>query len=172
VTTINTQTPINFLSPINFRFEIFRAPNVNFFIQKINLPGLNLPPIDVNNPLIRVPYAGEHLMYDELQIQYKVDENLQNYLEIFNWLKQIGKQTNQLYQQISGNSLVSGLGLTSDISVQVLTSKRNPNYEVVLNGCFPISISSLNFDASAENINYLEATARFRYISYDINKVS
>jgi len=167
-----TSKPVNFLSPINFKFQLFRAPNVSFFIQKLNIPGLSLPTIEVNNPLIRVPYPGDHLLYEELHITFKVDEDLQNYLEIFNWLKGIGKQTQQLYQQISSNPQYTGQGLTSDISIHVLTSKRNPNYEIVLKNCFPISLGPLMFDSSPQNINYLEAEAKFRYIYYDINPVS
>jgi hypothetical protein len=28
----------NFLSPINFKFRIKKAPNLNFFVQKISVP--------------------------------------------------------------------------------------------------------------------------------------
>ena len=167
-----SSTPTNFLSPINFKFSISRAPNVNFFIQKVNIPGLSLADIDVNNPLLRVPYPGEHLMYDELQITFKIDENLQNYLEIFNWIKSIGKQDYNLYKTINSQPTYSGKGIRSDISLQVLTSKRNPNYEIIYQEAFPVQLSSLDFDASNEDISFLEATALFRYTSYDINKTS
>ena len=91
----NTPQNLNFLSPINFKFMLKRAPHVNFFIQKINIPGLSLPTIDVSNPLIKVPYAGDHLNYEELNISFKVDEDLQNYMEINTWLKSIGKRDYQ-----------------------------------------------------------------------------
>jgi hypothetical protein len=169
---MQSSAPVNFLSPINFKFQIFRSPNVNFFIQKLDIPGLSLPAINVNNPLIRVPYPGEHILYDELSVSFKVDEDLKNYLEIFNWIKGIGKQTYELYQQISSNPTFTGNGLTSDISIQVLTNKRNPNHEIVLKNCFPISLSPLSFDASAQNIDYLQASVKFRYTYYDINKIT
>ena len=164
--------PVNFLSPINFKFSIFRAPNVNFFIQKVNLPGISLPAIDVQNPLIRIPYPGDHLQYDELEITFKVDENLQNYLEIFTWLKGVGKQTQADYNKLASAPLFTGDSIRSDISLHILTNKHNPNYEIVFHDAFPISITSLQFDASLQDINYLEATASFRYITYDINKTT
>jgi len=164
--------PSNFLSPINFKFQIKRAPNVNFFIQQVNIPGLSLQPIEVNNPLIRIPYAGDHVMYEELTIIFKIDENLQNYLEIFNWIKSEGKQTQAEYNSLASMPIYSGQGLRSEISLNILTSKRNPNYEIVFHDAFPINLTSLNFNSSLEDINYLEASAQFRYTSYDINKTT
>lgn len=165
-------TPVNFLSPINFKFQIKRAPNVNFFIQKVNIPGLSLQSIDVINPLLRVPYAGDHVMYEELSITFKIDENLQNFLEIFNWIKGEGKQTQAEYKTLASAPIFTGQGLRSEISLSILTNKRNPNWEIVFHDAFPISITSLNFDSSLEDINYLEATAQFRYTYYDINKTT
>ena len=46
----NTPENKNFLSPLNFRFQIKKAPNVNFFIQKVNIPQIELPQVDTPNP--------------------------------------------------------------------------------------------------------------------------
>ena len=149
-----------------------RAPHINFFIQKINIPGLSLASIDVSNPLIKVPYAGEHLNYEELSISFKVDEDLQNYMEINTWLKSIGKRDYNSYNTISQKSALSGEGLFSDISVSILNSHRMPNYEVVYREAFPISLSDIQFDVTADDVDYITATADFRYIFYDINKIN
>lgn len=165
-------SPKNFLSPLNFKFKLKRAPNLNFFIQQIIIPGVSLPSVDVNNPLLRIPYPGDHVMYEELSITFKVDENLQNYLEIQNWIRGIGKVSYQEYATISNNKAYTGDGIRSDISVTVLTSSKNPNYEIVFQEAFPISLSGLTFQTTAESIDYLEATAQFKYLIYDINKIT
>ena len=169
---VMSTAPVNFLSPINFKFSISRAPNVNFFIQKVNIPGVSSPGFDVGTPLLRIPYPADHLLYDNLEITFKIDENLQNYLEIFNWIKAIGGQDYTSYKDISSQPTYTGKGIRSDISLQVLTSKRNPNYEIIFIEAFPIEISSLVFDSSLEDISYLEATATFRYIQHNINKIT
>lgn len=168
----NTPQNLNFLSPINFKFILKRAPHINFFIQRINIPGLSLASVDVNNPLISVPYAGDHLNYEELSITFKVDEDLRNYMEINTWLKNIGKRDYQSYKAISQMAKLSGEGLVSDISVSILNSHRMPNYEVVYVEAFPISLSDLQFDVTLEDVNYVTASATFRYIYYDIKKIS
>jgi len=162
----------NFLSPLNFKFNLKRAPHLNFFIQSINLPGLALPEIDVNNPLIRVPYAGDHLLYDELQITYKVDENLRNYMELHEWIRALGKRSFEEYRAIANKTKTSGESLKSDISLTVLTSNRNANYEVVFKDAFPINVSGVDFATTAADVDFIEARASFRYTSYDITKVN
>jgi hypothetical protein len=160
----------NFLSPLNFKFLLKRAPHVNFFIQNVNLPGLSLPDIDVNNPLIRIPYAGDHLQYDELEITFKVDEDLQNYMELHSWIRSLGKRDYNEYKTLAAAPSYSGEGLHSDISLTLLTSNKQPNYEVVFKDAFPISVSGIQFNTTQEDVDYLEATATFRYIQYDITK--
>lgn len=162
----------NFLSPLNFKFTLKRAPHVNFFVQKVNIPGLSLPEIDVNNPLIRVPYPGDHLLYEELEITYRVDENLQNYMELHGWLRSLGKRSFEEYKTLAGKTLISGESIRSDISLTVLTSNRNPNYEVVYKDAFPIRVTGLDFNTTSTDIDYIESSATFRYVTYDITKVS
>jgi hypothetical protein len=161
----------NFLSPLNFKFSLKRAPHVNFFIQAVNLPGLTLPAIDVNNPLIRVPYAGDHLMYEELQISYKVDEDLRNYMELHEWIRALGKRSFEEYRELANKPRISGESLKSDISLTILTSSKNANYEVVFKDAFPISVSGVDFATTNEDVDYIAATAEFRYTTYDIIKV-
>ena len=79
-----TPTNKNFLSPLNFRFQIKRAPHINFFIQQVNIPGIGVPEVQTPNPMVQIPYPGEHLTYDTLSITFAVDEDLHNYMELHN----------------------------------------------------------------------------------------
>jgi hypothetical protein len=163
---------LNMLSPLNFKFTLKRAPNLNFFVQKINIPGISLPKVDTSNPLIKIPLSGDHLEYDELDVTFKVDENLQNYLEVHNWVRSLGKPSFEEYANLSKKAIYTGEGLKSDIVVTILTSQKNPNYEFVFKDAFPISVSSISFESTDESVNYIEATARFVYTIFDIVKVT
>lgn len=162
----------NFLSPINFKFQLKRAPTLNFFIQKANIPGLHLPSITAPNPIINYPYPGDHLSYDEFEISFKVDEDLQNYLEIHNWIRHLGRLNPSDYYTLATAPNYTGTGIRSDISLQVLNSKRQPNYEIVFKEAFPTVLSSISFDLTNEDVSFIEASASFIYLSYDINKTS
>jgi hypothetical protein len=151
---------------------IKKAPHVNFFIQKVNIPGISITNLVTPNPFVRIPYAGEHITYEDLTISFKVDEDLQNYLEIHNWLKSIGKpDMYEQYAEIEAKNIYSGDGVYSDISVMVLASTKNPNYEVTYRDAFPISLSAITFNSIDSDVNYLEASTTFKYTSYNISKI-
>ena len=167
-------TPINknFLSPLNFKFTIKKAPHVNFFIQKVGVPEMVLPAPVATNPMVNIPYPGDHIKYGDLSFTFKVDEDLQNYLEIHNWLRALGKPTDyEEHKVISEKALVTGDGIFSDISLMVLSSTKMANYEVVFVDAHPISLSGLTFNTTDTDVNYIEASASFKYVYYDINNI-
>ena len=174
MSAILDQTPTNknFLSPLNFKFTIKKAPHVNFFIQKVNVPSITLMPPNFPTPFVNVPIPGEHIDYSELQITFKVDEDLQNYLEIHNWIKSLGKPDNfEQYKEIQDKKSWTGDGIYSDISVMILSSTKSANYEVVYTDAHPVSLSGLTFNTVDEDVNYIEATASFKYTLYNIEKI-
>lgn len=169
----NIPENLNFLSPLNFRFQIKKCPMVNFFIQNVNLPGIALGAPVQPNPFVEIPKPGDHLNYDELMINFKLDEDLQNYLELHNWITQLGfPQRYEQYRTLSGQPVYTGEGVFSDMSLIILTSSKNPNYEVVFQDAFPVSLSSVVFDSTQEDVNHLEAAATFRYKLYTIQQIT
>jgi hypothetical protein len=168
----NTPTNPNFLSPLNFKFSIKRAPHVNFFVQKINLPSISLPTIDTPTPFVKIPQPGEHLDYADLTLSFRVDENLQNYLEIHNWIRALGKPKDfSEYRALSQNPNYTGDGLRSDLTLMILSSAKNPNYEIVFTDAYPYDISELTFDTTKSDVEFIEATATFKYVLFEIKNV-
>jgi hypothetical protein len=168
----NTPTNPNFLSPLNFKFSIKRAPHVNFFVQKINLPSISLPTIDTPTPFVKIPQPGEHLDYADLTLSFRVDENLQNYLEIHNWIRALGKPKDfSEYRALSQNPNYTGDGLRSDLTLMILSSSKNPNYEIVFTDAYPYDISELSFDTTKSDVEFIEATATFKYVLFEIKNV-
>ena len=154
----NTPENKNFLSPLNFRFQIKKAPHVNFFIQKVNIPAINIPDVVTPNPFVRIPFSGEHITYQDLNITFKVDEDLQNYLEIHNWIKALGKPQNfDQYKAIEEKKSWTGDGIFSDISLLVLSNIKHPIYDITYADAFPVSLTGANFSSVDTDVNYLEA---------------
>lgn len=159
----------NFLSPLGFVFQVKKLPHVKFFIQAINIPGISLTPTAQANPFVSIPKGGDHINFEELQVTFKVDEAMENWKEIYNWIKGIGFPNNfGEYDALTDVPPLSGLGLESDISLLVLSSSRNPLFDIVFRDAQPITLSSLQFDTKLRDVNYLTATATFKYLSYSI----
>lgn len=168
----NTPKNKNFLSPLNFKFQIKKAPHINFFIQSVNLPAITLPQVDTPNPFVKIPQTGDHINFDNLNISFKVDEDLQNYLEIHNWITGLGFPENYTqYKELSDEPKYTGEGLLSDISLLILTSTKRANYEVVFVDSHPISLSELNFNTTESSVNFISSSATFKYTYYKVQKV-
>ena len=162
----------NFLSQLDFKFVLHRAPNVTFFLQRINIPGINIPPVPIGNPFTNIPYSGEHINFQPLGIEFKVDEDFANYLEIHNWLYGLGFPVNfQQYSDLINKPVFTGEGERSDISLMILNSVKKPNLEIVFHEAFPTSLSELVFSTTPADVDYLEALASFSYVWYEINEL-
>ncbi|QMP83890.1 MAG: hypothetical protein [Caudoviricetes sp.] len=170
----NTPSNRNFLSPLNFRFTLRRAPHINFFLQKVSLPQVNINPTPIySNLLIDIPLAGEFVTFGSLTISFKVDEDLQNYLELFNWIKALGDYGRDGdYAKLQNAAPGSDKGLYSDISLMVLSSTKMPNYEITFMDAFPVSLTALPFNTTDTDVNYVEAQAEFRYTIFEFNNIT
>jgi len=164
----------NFLSPLNFKFTLRRAPHINFFLQKVSLPQVSINPTPIySNLLIDIPLAGEFVTFSPLTITFKIDEDLRNYLEIFNWIKALGDYGRDGdYAKLQDAKPGEDKGLFSDLSLMVLSSTKMPNYEIVFIDAFPTTISALSFNTVDSDVNYMEATVEFRYIYFEIKDVT
>lgn len=177
----NQPSNINFLGQNGFRFAVKRLPNVNYFCQSATIPAISMTAIESPTPFAFVPRPGDKLTYDPLSIKFKVDEDLKNYFEIQKWLEGLGhpddlSQTRELSKNIN-NNLIAGtrpIGyyttFVSDATLSILTSAKNINKNIFFYDLFPISLTELNFETTNTTIEYLEATATFRYRKYTLEE--
>jgi len=89
--------PINtsFLSPIGFKFQLNNFPEVNYFVQSASLPGISISAIDVPTALKTIAIAGDEVNFEELSIKFIVDENMKNWLAIYDWIIGLGFPTEE-----------------------------------------------------------------------------
>jgi len=160
----------NFLSPLNFQFSIKKCPSINFFAQRVNVPSLILNPAMYENPFTVIPHAGDHINFEQLLVTFKVDEKLQNYLEIYNWIRQLGfpEDWNE-YKEIKDQPKASGTGIKSDLSILILNSAKNPIFECLIIDAFPIALSQMIFESTAPDVAFITCEATFQYTNFRIN---
>ena len=187
-------TKFDYAEPTKFKFTIIKLPKVEFFVTTANVPGVSLGTTTQPTPLKDVPIPGDKLDYDTLNLQFLVDENLENYREIHGWLTGVGFPKNyeqfQILQgagtdrfpstQNVGTSKELGEikkatqddgGLYSDATLVILTSKNNANLEVRFRNIYPTSLSGLDYNQQATDIDYLTATVTFEYAIYEFAAV-
>jgi len=155
----------NFLAPVNFAFAIKRLPFVSYFVQETNIPGMTIGNAEMPTPFKTIYYPGDKVDFNELQLTVRVDENMQNYIEIYNWI--IGMTFPDRFEQYA--NLIDGDGVFSDATLIIKTNKKNPNITFTFKDMYPTSISDIQMSASESDINYTTATMTFRHNGFDIS---
>lgn len=187
-------TKLDYASPTQFKFNIIKLPKVEYFCTAVNIPGISINYVEQQTPLKDIPHPGEKLKYADLQMTFIVDENLENYQEIHGWLTGLGfpdgyADYDTLMQAgidrfpTSKSSVSTELGkirypapsqgaALSDATLMILTNKNNPVVEVRFKDVFPISLSNLEYNQQATDINYLTAQVIFKYSIYSFANVN
>lgn len=173
VPTAVSRTPKNrnYLSQFGFRLVIMRAPNIEFYVQSCNVPSISLPEAPQATPFVEIPRPGDHLRFGQLDITYKVDEDLKNYDEIRKWMFALGKPTDfHEYEKIEKEPEWTGRGVTSDMSLVILNGVKQANYETVFSDAWPTELGELRFETTDDDVEYITGSASFRFTVFDVKK--
>jgi hypothetical protein len=169
----------NFLAPVGFRFNLKRSPGTAFFCNQANIPDLNLGVTEQPTYLRQIPTPGDMLDFGDLNIRFLVDEDLKNFMEIQNWLRGLGfPESIQEFRDLETSGTVprrdyvqSGQDIYSDGTLQILSSNFNAKFNVNFKDLFPVSLTTLTFDATDTDIEYFTADATFKYTSYNLTNL-
>ena len=165
--TFNTQPDnINLISPVGFRFNIEYIPQTNWFLTAVNLPGISLAEINQPTPFMPTQVPGNDLTWEPLNITFLVDENLNNWREMYDWLNGLG-----FPNEYSEYKEQKDKQIYSDASLTILNSHMNAKYVILFKDLFPTSLSEVSFDSASADIEGIKATATFRYLTYTYEKL-
>ena len=177
---------LDYASPTQFRFGVHQLPKVEFFTVSANLPGISAGTATQSTPFKDIPIMGEKIDYQNLSISFIVDEYLENYISLHDWMVGIGfpqkREQFKTYRDVTSNTPAGGgtpkvdrigkatadRALYSDAFLQILSNKNNPIVEVIFENLFPVSLSALDFSQAATDVEYIIATAEFAYQIYEI----
>ena len=163
---------LNYLPSGTFKVFIRRCPSVVFFTQKVNLPGVKLPPVEYKTPFPDIAETGDHLEFNPFQVTFIVDENLNNWLEIHSWMRNLGHADDFIeYAALEAKPDWTGESLKSEIILTILDSARDPFMHVTFHDCIPIDLTDISFDSTLTDAKYLTATATFNYTNFDYERV-
>ena len=185
-TSSQQPTVYDYATPTQWRLAFNRTPKTTWFCTTANIPGITLGEAQYPTPMSDVIISGDKLTFETLNITFLVDEELQNYRELWEWLVGMGSPVN--HSQWS-NVLTEGDGairqfgtadadprtkstyeesnLYSDATLIVYNSKNIPKVNVQFKNMFPTSLSSLEYTQEASDVEYFKASATFRYLYYE-----
>ena len=162
----------NFLTGVAFKFNLTKFPKVDFFSNSARIPELNLELTRQPSYLKTIDVPGERLTYGDLTLRFLVDENMENYISVYNWLKGLGfpesaKEYKDLTTDKDGQR--DNKEAFCDGTLRILNSNYREVAKVKFNDLFPTSLTSLDFDATNTDVQYFTAEATFKYTIYNIS---
>ena len=183
---------LDYASPTQFRFGIHQLPKVEFFSTAATIPAIALSDVIVPTAFKSIPMMGDQLTYDNLSISFIVDEYLENYLSIHEWMTAIGFPKNRTqFSQFKSNTSntpstasspsndigdvqkpTSANALFSDATLTVLSNKNNPIVNVFFRDLYPVAMTGLSYNQGATDVEYLTAEITFAYQLYEIEAIS
>ena len=158
-----------------------RCPKVSFFSNTAQIPGIDLGVATQPNYLNDIPRPGEKLQFSDFNLRFLVDEDLKNYMQIQNWMRGLGfpESLAEIYSEYTEYAELynrkfnrSEELLYSDATLEVLNSTMNPQFLVKFKGMFPISLTTLDFDATPTDVDYFTAECTFKYTVYTITDLA
>ena len=164
----------NFLSPIGFMFVLDKAKKVSFLCQKAAIPSIDVGNVDIpTRGMARIPIEG-NIVYGDLELEFIVDEDLKNYMEIHNWIRALGtpqdmKERREWKDKYATDYKITGQDSRfSDATLLILNNNNLVNFDVVFKGLFPTSLSTLAFDVTGSDNDYFTAQVNFKYMLYEV----
>jgi hypothetical protein len=149
---------INFLSPNNFQLVIDNQgfKNLQLLVQKVAIPDMTLGAAMTPGPMRTLGFSGDTLYYSPLEMTFLIDEDLDNYKEVHDWI----------IAQSAQKDRGSADQKRRDITLIINTSHNNKTKEITFVDAFPTSLSSIPFEADIADVEYMTATVTFEYSYY------
>lgn len=161
---------INLLQPTSFKLIIERKnfTNLEFFCQSVAHPAVDAQPGSVPYSRIgQIPLAADKLNFTELECMIIVDENLNAYKEMYDWV-------HRLVQNPEKSSLDRSLGEPTpntyyDITLMILSSHNNTTRKIRYIDCIPVGLGNMMLDATTGDTTQVTFPATFRFSYFELD---
>lgn len=161
----------NFLSSVGFRFILGKNQKITYFCQSANIPAITLLTANQPTPFVSLatPAGFE---YDDLNLTFLIDEDLENYTLIQKWIRGLGVPDSfsdrAEYERVNTNPSDGKFSPYTDGTLFVLNSSLKTVAQIKFEDVYPVSLNTLRFESSGTDTDYFVAEVTFKYKSYDL----
>ena len=167
----------NFQHPNKFQLNFSRLPNMQYFCQSVSVPGISLSEALVTNPFVDIYAPGEKAIYDLMNVTFLIDEELNAWREIHDWIHAMTFPHDfEEYKKLGKLSKIAAARSNnkpqySDATITLLSSSNKPYFKFKFYDVFPTTLSTFIMNAADGPDTQITADATFRYSWYDIEKL-
>ena len=180
----NLPDNLSYLAPTQFELLVKKLPNTKYFATGVNIPSVSVAEsLQTTRLGANVKVPGDKITFGELSVSFIVDENMENWTELYTWMEQTTGSTDpEKFRSLVGanrkaDQPYDGSGnydeLYSDMTIVVTTAANNPNRYVRIQDAFPTSLGEITMDTTvAGGITYVTCNASFQFTSLEIASTS
>tara|TARA_Y100001937_G_scaffold94430_1_gene128083 strand:- start:1370 stop:1957 length:588 start_codon:yes stop_codon:yes gene_type:complete len=192
-TTLASKIPVlDYADPTKFKFQCIKIPKVEFNTVGCNLPGISLTELTQPTRLQQLKIPGNDITFEDLTITFIVDENLETYKDIHNWIAALSQtDSDDKFRELvtdggdrmplSTQTRLTDAGrvtkatpdgaIFSDAKLIVLSARNIPIIEVTFKDIYPKALSALEYNQNLTDVEYLTATCTFGYKSHSYSNI-
>ena len=151
-----------------FKFNTARVPILSEYVIGVNVPSIEFISQDLVTSFgVNIPTATGKYIFEDLTVSFLVDEQLESWREIHEWMKRLGPMNDESEKIMYNNCYDS----TTVGEMTILNSAYQPTFRLKFYNMFPISLTGFSFTTSAADSIQLQSAATFRYSYYDVEKL-
>ena len=151
----------------SFQLILDRTPGLTYFCTSVSIPGVSANAARVSTPFTDIKVTGDTLVFQPLIVNMIVDEEMQNWDEIFDWMVSYTHPTTfDEYKDSSQSQHNLYSSKVSDGRVIIPNNKYNNRHEFQFVDLHPIDLSDVVFDTQIADTQVAIATVTFEYTSY------
>lgn len=168
-----TTYPVNksFLSNNKFDFVLKRIPNLTFFVQSVNLPGIVLQSTSINTPAVSLSIPGNQITFSPISVSFIVDEEMRSWYEIYNWIYQLGNpRDNNKIGTLTGEP-GSDTHIYSDATLFIKSNSNNPQWKVDFHEMYPTDLGEIQF-STVDGQEFITSSVTFNYTYYEFTSIN
>ena len=172
--SIITPSDQNLFQGSKYQLTFIRLPYVNWFLQDINIPGIETHAASQVTPFIDAPLPPDKMTYESFSMTFLIDEQLWSWTTVSDWLKGMTFPDN--FEEYKNLSLQQQLQLGSktpqysDAILTIFSNKNNPILSLNFQDMFPITLSGINLSVKDDAQVIKTATAEFKFTNYQISR--
>ena len=161
-------TTYNLLTANQFKFTTSRIPILSQFVTGVNIPSIEFVSTDLKTAYgVNQPIGTGKYIFSDLTISFLVDEELEAWREVYEWIRRLGPMNDESEQIMYENCYES----TTTAELTVMNKVYKPNFKFIFYNFFPIALTGFSFTTTAADTLQISSAATFRFLYYDLEKL-
>ena len=176
---------LDYFDPTKFKFQMVKLPTVEFNTIAAQIPDVSLTEMVQPTRLQQLKLPGNDMTFGDLTITFLVDEDLENYRKVHDWMAALAQvDSDTKFQELlstgqdrmplsqsrgvqsepgkEGSATPDG-AIFSDAKLLTLTSRNIPKVEITFIDCYPKALSAIELNQNATDVEYITAQVTFGY---------